>query len=161
MVPLWSIGTITLIAILLSLITLGSLTAFNIVVSLTVAALYISYFLAIALLLYRRVTGGIQYASDSPSMIKNTTGGRLVWGPWCFGKLGPFINIFALCYLLLVLVFSFFPAATPVEDLTYMNWSSVLIVGVMAFSLLYYFAYARRTYEGPIVEVEPSSNDGY
>ncbi|EEP80779.1 conserved hypothetical protein [Uncinocarpus reesii 1704] len=156
MVPVWSIATITFISVLLSLISIGSLTAFNIVVSLTVAALYISYLLAIALLLYRRLAGGISYASDSSNMLANTAGSRLVWGPWRFGKFGPFINVFACCYLLVILVFSFFPAATPVENAIDMNYSSVLIVGVMLFSLVYYFAYARRTYEGPLVEVEAS-----
>ncbi|EAS33164.3 GABA permease [Coccidioides immitis RS] len=161
MVPLWSIATITIIAILLSLITIGSLTAFDIVVSLTVAALYISYMLAIALLLYRRVTGGISYSSDSPTTLANTAGSRLVWGPWRFGKFGPIINVFALCYLLVILVFSFFPARTPVTDPNDMNYSSVLIVAVMAFSLVYYFLYARKTYQGPLVEEEAVSLSGY
>ncbi|KAI1909677.1 hypothetical protein LOZ58_005006 [Ophidiomyces ophidiicola] len=154
MVPVWSIATITLISILLSLIAIGSLTAFNIVVSLTVAALYISYFLAIALLLYRRLTGGIAHSSDSPTMLSNTTGTRLVWGPWRFGKFGIFINIFALFYLALVLVFSFFPATSTVKAAKDMNYSSVLIVAVMSFSVVYYFTHARKTYEGPIVETD-------
>ncbi|WEW55541.1 hypothetical protein PRK78_000972 [Emydomyces testavorans] len=160
MVPVWSIATITFIAVLLSLISIGSLTAFNIVVSLTVAALYISYFLAIVLLLYRRLTGGIQRSSDSSTMLANTAGTRLVWGPWHFGQFGIAINIFACCYLLLILVFSFFPAVVPVAELKSMNWSSVVTVGVLGFSVLYYFLFARQTYEGPIVEVDGTPNGG-
>lgn len=34
-----------------------------------------------------------------------------------------------------------------------MNWSSVVFVGVIAFSLLYWFLLARHTFTGPVVEV--------
>lgn len=158
MVPVWSITAISVICVLLSLITIGSLSGFNIVVSLTVAALYLSYLMAIVLLLYRRLTGGITYASDSPSQLANTAGTRLVWGPWRFGKFGIPINIIACAYLILILVFSFFPAAMKIADPIEMNYSVVIMGFVVIFSMAYYVVYARKTYEGPIVEVDSSSN---
>ncbi|KAK2748735.1 hypothetical protein FQN57_000316 [Myotisia sp. PD_48] len=153
-VPLVAIFVTSTIAVLLSLINVGSTTAFNIVVSLSVACLYLSYLLAVGLLLYRRCTGGISTASDSPTILANTAGTRLVWGPWNFrGAIGVIINLLACLYLILILCFSFFPVATPTTPET-MNYSSLLIGSIIIFSIIYYLIYARKTYEGPIVEVE-------
>lgn len=153
-VPVWAIATITSISVALSLILIGSILAFNIIVSLTVACLYLSYLIAISLILYRRCTGGVSYASDSPAMVTNTVGTRLVWGPWHFrGALGIFINFCACLYLILILFFSFWPIYVPIAAAD-MNYSSVLMVGVVVFSIFYYVVFARKHYKGPIVETE-------
>lgn len=152
--PVWSITAITAISVILSLIIIGSPLGFDIIVSLTVACLYLSYFLAIVLVLYRRCTGGISTASDSPSELANTAGTRLVWGPWHFrGALGIFINVFACAYLLFVLFFSFWPPYTPITAAD-MNYSSVLMVAVILFSVFYYMVFARKVYDGPIIETD-------
>jgi hypothetical protein len=81
-------------------------------------------------------------------------GTRLVWGPWRFSPaIGIVVNILAIVYLIVVLFFSFWPPYTPIE-IKDMNYSSVLLVGVMLFSVGYYFAFARKAYDGPIVETE-------
>lgn len=69
----------TIASCLLALINIGSATAFNDVVSLTVSGLYTSYLISASLLLYRRVTGGVQDAAIDPSLA-NTKGAELVWG---------------------------------------------------------------------------------
>ncbi|TGO85938.1 hypothetical protein BPOR_0350g00060 [Botrytis porri] len=58
--PLVSIALTATIAILLSLIGLGSLVAFNDVVSLSINRLYTSYLIGNGFLLYRRIKGQIQ-----------------------------------------------------------------------------------------------------
>jgi drug/metabolite transporter (DMT)-like permease len=81
-------------------------------------------------------------------------GTRLVWGPWRFSPAaGITINILACLYLILVLFFSFWPPYTPITPKD-MNYSSVLLVAVLLFSVGYYFTFARKAYDGPIVETE-------
>jgi len=36
-----------------------------------------------------------------------------------------------------------------------MNWAVVVTAGVALFSVGYYAAYARKSYTGPLVEVDP------
>jgi choline transport protein len=150
---------------LLVLINIGSSTAFNDVVSLVISTLYSSYLLVCALLLHRRITGTIHAPSPShdhdqsttqptihPSTSPSTT--RITWGPWhVTGALGIANNTFACIYLLILLFFSFWPAATPTTAAT-MNYS-VLVTGfVLGFSVLYYVFWARKFYTGPVVEVQ-------
>ncbi|KAF3491965.1 uncharacterized protein GIQ15_01482 [Arthroderma uncinatum] len=156
-VPLTSVLVTAAITILLSLIVIGSTTAFNIIVSLTVACLYVSYLTATILLLYHRCTGSVSYPSSTTNTgpaLANTTGARLVWGPWHVrGALGIAINIFGCIYLTVILIFSFFPAKA-VPTAGDMNYSVVIWAFVVVFSVVYYLAYARRVYEGPLVEVD-------
>ena len=58
-VPVNAVLTVTGIAALLTLIYIGSYTAFNDVISLTVTGFYGSYFIPAALLLYHRIKGNI------------------------------------------------------------------------------------------------------
>lgn len=65
------------------MISFGSATAFNDIVSLSVSSLYSSYLICASLLLYRRLTGGIEVAASENSggsISKNTAGAKLVWG---------------------------------------------------------------------------------
>lgn len=57
--PVIAVGVVTLCALLLSLIYIGSPVAFNDVISLTITGFYGSYLVPSALLLYRRVKGEI------------------------------------------------------------------------------------------------------
>lgn len=58
-VPTYAIFTVTIFAALLCLIYIGSYTAFNDVISLTITGFYGSYFLPCAFLLYHRIKGHI------------------------------------------------------------------------------------------------------
>ncbi|KAI1809055.1 amino acid transporter-like protein [Poronia punctata] len=59
-IPVYSVVATTSIAFILSLVNIGSTTAFNGVISISVAGLFGSYLVAASLLLYRRLTGGIR-----------------------------------------------------------------------------------------------------
>jgi amino acid transporter len=134
--PLYAICLTTAVTILLGLINIGSSAAFNAVASLLVASFLGSYLLPIGLLLYNRLT--------RPSSI--------VYGPFQLGRFGVAINIFAILWTALVMVFTFFPPAIPVTLQT-MNWSCVLWGGTMASGLAFYIFYQRGRYNGPIVEI--------
>ncbi|GJN68878.1 hypothetical protein PLIIFM63780_000936 [Purpureocillium lilacinum] len=142
------------ISCLLGLINIGSSTAFNDVVSLSVSGLYASYLIATGLLLYRRCTSGFALPDTSAPLpaLANTAGAELVWGNWHVpGALGIINNGVACVYLVIVLFFSLWPPVTPVNAET-MNYS-VLVTGAVAiFSAIYYFVWARKVYKGPVVE---------
>ncbi len=144
----------TVISILLSLINLGSDTAFNNVISISISGIYSSYLIAAVLLLYRRCSGGFRMpeATGMPAL-ENTTGATLVWGPWHIpGALGIINNAVACAYLIIIWVFAFFPPAIPVTA-SNMNYG-VLVTGVVTlFSVAYYVVWAKRIYKGPIIEV--------
>lgn len=76
------------------------------------------------------------------------------WGPWHVkGWPGIAINAFACCYLLVVGFFSFWPPTKDVNAVN-MNYSCLILGGIAMLSFVYYFLWARKTYHGPIVEVE-------
>lgn len=58
-VPIIAVGVVVSLAALLTLIYIGSVTAFNDVISLTITGFYGSYFLPCAFLLYRRIKGQV------------------------------------------------------------------------------------------------------
>ncbi|THC96721.1 hypothetical protein EYZ11_003779 [Aspergillus tanneri] len=80
-IPFYSITAIAVAALMLSLLILWSGAILDAVVSLTVSALFSSYLMATGLLLYHRLTRGIQSHEDG-SFIVNTTGAPLTWGPF-------------------------------------------------------------------------------
>lgn len=156
-IPIISVLTTTIFCVFLALISIGSEVAFNDAVSLTLAALYASYFIACALLLWRRAIGSIM-SSDEVDQVDaekyNLPGsaGKLTWGPWRVrGLPGVLINTFACIYLLIVWIFVFWP---PTNDVTpaSMNYSSLVMGAVAIFSAFYYVFWGRRTYHGPVVD---------
>ncbi|KAF4989386.1 hypothetical protein FGRMN_9155 [Fusarium graminum] len=152
-VPVYAVLCTAVISILLSLINIGSPVAFLNVTSLSISCLYASYLIAAGLLLYRRTTKGFALPgnADLPALA-NTAGADLVWGPFHLkGAFGIANNIFAMIYLIVIGFFSFFP---PMVDpsLDMMNYSVVVTSGLVIFSVIYYLIWARKEYNGPIVE---------
>lgn len=152
---------VTICSLLLSLINIGSNVAFNGTISLVLEGFYISYFLAVGLLLWRRLRGDMNDSTPStttafdPLSPSDTIEYHLNWGPWRLkGAWGVANNIVACCYLLLLIFFSFWPAATDVQSGASMNWAILVTGFVMLFSVGYYLVWARKSYNGPIVEVD-------
>ena len=146
-VPDIAVAVTTAIACALGLINIGSTTVFCSVVSLSINALYLPYLISSVLLLWRRCTGGIalptSHAVDNP---------KLVWGPWRVpGLLGVLINIIGVAFQIVILLFSFWPATTPVSPGD-MNYSVVVLAVVVIGCIVYYFITAHKTYSGPLVE---------
>lgn len=171
--PVRAIAVVLAFTVLITLIGVGSSVAFNDVLSLTTDAFFGSYFVACALLLYRRLQGRIKQttsiyptqrnlgatrsASADHSIYQkgNVPGveGHLVCGPFFMpGWFGIGVNMFACAYMLLVLFFSFWPPATPVTPAS-MNYSSVMFFGTMFIGVIYFAFWGKRTYNGPAVEV--------
>ena len=153
-VPVFSVGVTAIIACLLALINIGSEVAFNDLVSMSVSGLYLSYMVVAMLLLYRRCTGAIAHYHHHDDMIVNTAGAKLVWGPFHIpGMFGILVNLWAVCYMMIIVFFSFWPTES-VVTVSSMNYAVVGTFGTIILSIIYYFVRARKVYEGPLVEVD-------
>ncbi|KAI1438341.1 amino acid transporter [Xylaria sp. CBS 124048] len=152
-IPRNAVLTASIISAVLSLVNIGDATAFNGVISISVAGLFGSYLVVAALLLYRRVTGGIlEPTCEDDTVRTNTIGTKLTWGPWRLkGILGIANNTFTCGYLIFILFFSFWPTYREVTPQN-MNWAVLVTVVVVFFNIIYYLVWARKTYRGPIVE---------
>jgi choline transport protein len=182
-VPVIAVVVVTVFAALLTLIYVGSATAFNDVISLTVTGFYGSYFLPCAFLLWHRVKGHIASKDTSSGTVAPTTPPsepeklanqdekpnepttdsdiiesladlQLAWGPFRIpGILGIINNLYACLYMIFVIFWSVWPPATPV-DAESMNYSAVVTGGVILFSVVWYWIRGRKEYRGPIVDDE-------
>ncbi|KXG45519.1 Amino acid/polyamine transporter I [Penicillium griseofulvum] len=151
--PVYAILVTVTIAVLLSLINIGSNTAMEDVVSMAVSGIYLSYFMVSVLLFYRRVRGDISLYNDSDDDIVNVPGAKLVWGPFhCPGIIGTAVNGYAIIYVTIVIFFSFWPSKMDPTVET-MNWSVLAIGGSVFLAIIYYAVRARHVYNGPVVEI--------
>ena len=132
--PLRSISFCAIVSAIIGLINIGSTVAFNAIVSLSIAGIFVSYLIVIVLMVLKRVK------RETPEL-----------GPWSLGWAGLPVNLFAACSLLISVVFSFFPPATPVTPKT-MNWSCLMWGGSTIVGLVYYALLGRKIYHGPVVE---------
>ena len=119
-----------------------------------------------SLLLWRRCrTGGIAHpkskddykiAAEKESEDDDGSGTAdppLLWGPWYVpGVLGIVINVFAVVFLLVVVFFSLWPSQEPV-GVRNMNYNVLITGGAVLFSVIYYFAQAKKEYRGPTIRV--------
>ena len=84
---------------------------------------------------------------------RKVTGQPLLPSRFDMGRVfGLVVNLVALAWLWVVLIFAFFPGI-PGPTLASMNWSVVVWGGVVALSLVYFFVWGRKKYEGPVAYV--------
>lgn len=178
-VPIIAVLVVVVFAALLQCIYIGSDTAFNDVISLTITGFYGSYFLPAAFLLWHRIKGNIAphgtqpaevqpvpsnpekpvsvsapLTADSPADDDSLLQGPLIWGPWKIpGLLGIINNAYACVYMLFVIFWSVWPPATPVTANT-MNYSVLVTGGVIIFSVVWYWVQGRKEYKGPTIDEE-------
>ncbi|KAB8264830.1 amino acid/polyamine transporter I [Aspergillus pseudonomiae] len=151
-IPIYSVCFTMVVSCLLGLINIGSDVALKDILSMAVSGLYLSYLTVGTLLLYRRLRGHIRTSSECEDMTVNVPNASLVWGPFRIpGVLGVVNNIFAVCYMIIVIFFSFWPT-TVVVDYKSMNYSVVGTFGTVIIAVVYYVVRARHVYHGPVVE---------
>jgi choline transport protein len=112
----------------LACINIGSTTALRSISSLGAVAILSSYLVVIGTLIWRRLYGAL-------------------------GRFGLAINIVAVCFILPLWFFAFWPIATPVTAET-MNWASVIFSGVLLIAVVYYVAKGRHEYDGPVALIK-------
>ena len=138
-IPIRAIVLVSAIVVVLSLIHIGSTTAFTAILSLSTLSLYISYLIPITIFILCKLRKeAIQY------------------GPFRMGLLGLYINIIAIVYGVFICIFLPFPPERPLTKAN-MNYSSPVFVFVLLFSLGDWLVRGRKIFIGPIREV--SSDD--
>ncbi|KAI4910349.1 hypothetical protein J4E90_007784 [Alternaria incomplexa] len=120
----------------LSLIYIASATAFNALISLQALALHVSYFFPILFILLRKLRG------PSPP-----------YGPLKLGSVGIPINMFALCYLVFVVLWMPFPQILPVTR-DNMNYAGPIFGVVVIGALAHWFISGHRTFKMPVIRYE-------
>ncbi|EXJ57389.1 hypothetical protein A1O7_07736 [Cladophialophora yegresii CBS 114405] len=122
--------------ILYGLIYIGSTTAFNSFISLSILGLNITYAIPQAIVLVRG------RANVLPARPFNL-------GP----LLGPFCNLFSVVWTLFYTVLFSFPVFLPVTAQN-MNYVSVVLVGVSLITLALWWGGKRKTFTGPSIQID-------
>lgn len=140
-IPVNAIALSCIISCLLSLINIGSLTAFNAIISLNVAALMYTYIISISCVIYRK----IWHAETLPPR------------RWDMGRWGLPVNIIGLLYCCFAFFWSLWPSDLPVTVDNF-NWSVVIFGGVFIISLAMFVLKGRKEYVGPAAIVSRSQD---
>ncbi|KAJ8077629.1 hypothetical protein PM082_002062 [Marasmius tenuissimus] len=101
-------------------------------------------------------------AFSIPILARVIGNGSFKPGPFTLGIFGPPIAIIAVASMILMGVVFLFPA-TPTTDITEMNYSVVVLGGVMVLSLGWYYlpVYGGvHWFTGPVTTIEPPTPDG-
>ena len=123
--PVWALVLVTVVQALLGLINLGSSSAFTAFVSVGVMGLEVSYLFPIAIsLLHRR---------------REVNAAHFTMGP----TVGYVVNFIAVLWIIFQVVLFSMPAVRPVTQVS-MNYASVVFAGFAAFSIVWYFVYAKK-----------------
>jgi amino acid transporter len=128
--PLNAIAVTCVISALLLLISLGSSTALNAVISFTINSFYGSYMVSASVLLYRRIRGDIKESAtalngaslDVEYVDEDHAPETRTWGPWRVrGVTGTLINAYACIWMTFVLFWSSWPAVTAPKGAFYVE----------------------------------------
>jgi choline transport protein len=117
------------VSFLLSLIYVGSTTAFNAIISLQAMALSVSYVVPITFLMIRKIRGR-----------------SIAYGPYTLGRFGVAINLFALAYLIFVILWMPFPQILPVTG-SNMNYAGPLLGAVILGALIDWMIGGRKRFQ--------------
>ena len=141
-VPVRMVLVVSFLQMLLGLIYLGSSTAFNAVLSMAILGMYASYIAPIVfMLIYGR--------RSSAAIVRGLGSGSFNLGP----RWGPVVNIVAILWLIIAMVFSTFPTVEPVTPEN-MNYCVVVTMGWMFIGGLYYYLLGgKKQFAGPVVEL--------
>lgn len=128
---------------LMALINIASSEAFGAFLSLLVMGYYSSFILATSVMLHKRLT---------------TPDSSLPWGPFKLGRAGVPVTVVAITFSVFGAFFSVWPS-TAKPDAQSMNYGILVFGVVVIFSLLFWFFYGRKYYQGPVL-VDRSGNLG-
>lgn len=131
-VPVRAVVMVSVLTILLSLLNIGSGTyiAFSAITSLSSMAMYLSYAIVLACVLYARLTQGIEF------------------GEWNLGIAGMPVNVVALVYTVYAFIFLPFPNYLPVTA-SNMNYAGPVLAAVLVGAVTLWVARARTHWKGP------------
>ncbi|KAJ9632791.1 hypothetical protein H2204_007666 [Knufia peltigerae] len=137
-VPVNAILVSALCSCVFHCIYIGSVVAFNIILSIGTVALLTSYMVSIGTITWKRIRGH-----------------PLLPSKMSLGKFGLPVNIASMLFCAVVYVFAFFPPE-PNPPAISMNWAIVVYSGVLLTASMYYLFRARFHYAGPVTYVRKS-----
>lgn len=120
------------VSLVLSAINFGSDVALNAILSVSNAALVFSYLCSIGCVRLKRLRG-------EPLLPRR----------WSLGWWGGPINDIAIGFLIISLIFSFFPIY-PMPTLADMNWAILIFGAVAILAFTHYAIYGRKQYIAPV-----------
>ncbi|KAI0149450.1 amino acid/polyamine transporter I [Pestalotiopsis sp. NC0098] len=129
--PLRALLLLTTVCVILCMISIGSTTAFNAMISIPLIGLYISYGIPIAFLLTLRLRNRL------PEL-----------GPFRLGSYGTIINALAVSYILYILSFAALPTVLPATS-DNMNYAGPLVLAVMLAAAADWFVSGRHRFKLP------------
>jgi len=119
-------------AALLSVIVIGSDTAFSVLVSLSTLGIMTTYLISIGCVLLKRIRGE-----------------RLPFARWSLGRFGTAVNAFAVLYSLFIVILCCFPLNLPVDAST-ANWAPLIWFGVILIAAVSYVLHGSKEYTPPV-----------
>ncbi|EOA23786.1 hypothetical protein CARUB_v10017000mg [Capsella rubella] len=132
-VPINAVWLSALISFCMALTSLGSIVAFQAMVSIATIGLYIAYAIPIIL----RVT-----------LARNT----FVPGPFSLGRYGMVVGWVAVLWVATISVLFSLPVAYPITAET-LNYTPVAVAGLVAITLSYWLLSARHWFTGPVSNI--------
>ena len=135
-IPVNAILVVLGISLAITALNFGSPVALNAIISLSNAALLISYIASISLVLLKRIR-------KQPLLPRR----------WSLGKYGLAVNVVALCFLWLSFIMSFFPF-TPNPAPADMNWAIVILFFVIFAAGVDYYFRAHKKFIAPVALVK-------
>ncbi|CAG8942162.1 unnamed protein product [Penicillium salamii] len=140
-IPVRMVLVVGFLQMLLGFIYLGSTTAFNAVLSMAILGMYASYLSPIMFMLV--------YGRRSSATAHGLGMGSFQLGP----RWGPMVNIVAIAWLFVAMVFSTFPTVKPVTPEN-MNYCVVVTMGWMMIGGIYYYIFGgKKRFRGPVIEL--------
>jgi len=133
--PVNALALVGVIVFLLAIIFIPSATAFNAIISMQAMAVHISYVFPILFIVLRKIRGQ-----------------PVGFGPFQLGRMGIPVNIFALCYLVYVIIWMPFPTVLPVTG-TNMNYAGPVVGIVIIGALLDWIISGRKRFDVPVAPV--------
>ena len=83
--------------------------------------------------------------------MKRMRGEYIPYGPFQLGRWRNLVNGIAIVYTLFTSFFLFWPSlANP--GVLYMNWSIVLVGGIVIISIIWWFVEGRKSFVGPDID---------
>lgn len=136
-IPVHAVTLTCATACLLGLINIGSSAAFNAIISLNLTSLLLTYILAIASVMYRRIV--------TPHLIPPAR--------WSLGRYAVVVNGVALVYSVFAFFWCFWPNVVDPDPEDF-NWAVAIFAAVFVWAVAMYFFRGRKVYDGPVTLVK-------
>jgi choline transport protein len=143
-VPVWGAVFNSVVIFIIGCVYLGSATAFGALIGVGLVLQQLCFAVPIVLLMMQG-----RPAEHRRTSVRGKTG---YFATFDMGVFGWLINGLTVAWSIVSLIFYDFPDARPPTGLS-MNYTCAVLGGIAIFSAINWFAYARKRYQGPTIDV--------